>query len=87
MSCNTRYWHNMAAAQKDRICNPAAAARQDKALKDLIAAREKQDAAWSFKPTAEQSEACTTQTALHPPTILNVLQQSRQNASHQAELR
>ena len=86
MSCNTRYWHNMAAAQKDRICNPAAAARQDKALKDLIAAREKQDAAWSFK-AAEQSEACTTQTALHPPTVLSVLQQSRQNSSRQAELR
>lgn len=75
----------MAAAQKDRICNPAAAARQDKALNDLISARNQQDAAWSFK-AAEPSEACTTQTALHPPTVLSVLQQSRQNASHQRQL-
>jgi hypothetical protein len=73
----------MAAAQKDRSCNPAAAARQDKALNDLISARNQQDAAWSFKPAAE---ACTTQTVLHPPTVLSVLQQSRQNATHQREL-
>ncbi len=83
MSCNTRYWHNMAAAQKDRICNPAAAARQDKALKDLIAARSQQDAAWSFKPV---DEASTTQTVLHPTTLSTALQQSHQNASHPREL-
>ena len=83
MSCNTRYWHNMAAASKDRICNPAAAARQDKALKDLIAARNAQDSAWSFKPSAEQSEAYTIQKEPHPTTLLNALQLSRQNANHQ----
>ncbi len=73
----------MAAAQKDRICNPAAAARQDKALKDLIAARSQQDAAWSFKPV---DEASTTQTVLHPTTLSTALQQSHQNASHPREL-
>ena len=73
----------MAAASKDRTCNPAAAARQDKALNELLLARQQQDAAWSFKPV---NEACTTQTELHPPTVLTALQQSRQNASHQREL-
>ncbi len=73
----------MAAAQKDRICNPAAAARQDKALQELINARNKQDAAWSFKPV---DEANTTQTVLHPTTLSTALQQSHQNASHPREL-
>ena len=84
MSCNTRYWHNMAAASKDRICNPAAAAKQDKALNDLISARNQQDAAWTFKPAA--SEQDTTQTVLHPTTLSTALQQSHQNSSHQRQL-
>lgn len=58
MSCNTRYWHNMAMSQPDRPSNPALAKENNNNLQALIAARQAQDAKlWA--PLQEQEKPQT----------------------------
>ena len=54
MSCNTRYWHSMANSQPDKPANPALSQENNKNLQALLAAREAQDAKWSFKPQSQE---------------------------------
>lgn len=54
MSCNTRYWANeiMASKSNDKATtNPALQKENNDKLAALIAAREAQDAKWSFATT------------------------------------
>ena len=55
MSCNTRYWHSMNNSQPDKPANPVLAQENNKNLQALLAAREAQDAKWSFasKPQSQ----------------------------------
>ncbi len=48
MSCNTRYWHSISNSQPDKPSNPALQKENNNKLAALIAAREAQDAKWSF---------------------------------------
>ncbi len=48
MSCNTRYWHSMACQKPDKPANPVLAQENNKNLQALLAAREAQDAKWSY---------------------------------------
>ncbi len=54
MSCNTRYWTSMSCQKPEKPANPALHQENNKNLQALIAAREAQDAKWSFKPTQDQ---------------------------------
>lgn len=54
MSCNTRYWANeiMASKANDKAAtNPALQKENNDKLAALIAARDAQDAKWSFAAT------------------------------------
>lgn len=67
MSCNTRYWHSIAASQADRPSNPALAKENNTNLQALIAARSAQDRIlWA--PPEEQNKSSsntTNQTQTH----------------------
>ena len=62
MSCNTRYWHSISCAQPEKPANPALAQENNKNLQALLAAREAQDAKWSFKPSQDQLQGQSNQT-------------------------
>ena len=62
MSCNTRYWHSISCAQSEKPANPALAQENNKNLQALLAAREAQDAKWSFKPSQDQLQGQSNQT-------------------------
>ena len=48
MSCNTRYWHSISNSQPDKPTNPALQKENNDKLTALLAARNAQDAKWSF---------------------------------------
>lgn len=60
MSCNTRYWQSIKCAAPERPQNAALAAENNAGLAALKAAREAQDARWSY---ASPNEQLTTKTA------------------------
>jgi hypothetical protein len=58
MSCNTRYWANeiMASKANDKLTtNPALQKENNDKLAAIIAAREAQDAKWSYTPANNQN--------------------------------
>ena len=59
MSCNTRYWTSMSCNQPDKPANPALAQENNKSLQALMAAREAQDAKWSFNSKPQQDQGLT----------------------------
>ena len=63
MSCNTRYWHSISVANKDRPSNPALAKENNDAMKALLAARNAQDAKWNYAavPAEQQQQQTKTQ--------------------------
>jgi hypothetical protein len=48
MSCNTRYWQSLKCSAPEKPQNAALAAENNKSLAALRAARDAQDAKWSY---------------------------------------
>ncbi len=61
MSCNTRYWQSIKCAAPERPQNAALAAENNAGLAALKAARDAQDARWSY--AAAPKEASSTKPA------------------------
>ncbi len=57
MSCNTRYWQSLKCSAPEKPQNAALAAENNKSLAALRAARDAQDAKWSYSAadSGEQS--------------------------------
>ncbi len=55
MSCNTRYWHSISNSQPDKASNPALQKENNDKLAALMAAREAQDAKWSYVQSHNQA--------------------------------
>ncbi len=77
MSCNTRYWHSISNSQPDKPSNPALQKENNAKLAALMAAREAQDAKWSFAQTHNQ--VGTVLFAQGQTSNQNSIQNQRQN--------
>lgn len=63
MSCNTRYWQSIKCAAPERPQNAALAAENNSSLAALKAARDAQDAKWSYNTSQDQSKSQSNSTA------------------------